>query len=174
MDFFQNFPTIPYAFQTPRGNATLTLTNIAAHVQIIARAKEAMWVFYDYVIQDGDRPDTVAVKVYNDAQYTWVVLMLNNIFTLFDWPLTQRELDLVIAEKYGSLTNAKSAWLYRTVAGFWLDHTSYTALPAAQQGVPQTSYDWEIDQNEAKRRIKVVPAQFLTALTSELKKAFSL
>jgi len=173
MNYFEFFPTIQYGFQSSTGNAMMSLTNITAHVVLVEKAKQAITVFYDYVIEDGERPDTVANRVYGSVDYTWVVLLVNNIFTLFDWPLNNREMALYLAEKYGSVQAAQANTLYRTVDNFFVDHATYLLMPAAQRGTSISSYDYELDLNEAKRRIKVVPQAFIAPLMSELKKVLA-
>ncbi len=173
MNFFQFFPKVDYRFQSPTGNSTLTITNTTAHVVLVEKAKQAITVFYDYVIQDGDRPDTVAQKVYGGVDFTWVVLLINNIFSLYDWPLTQNEFVAFITEKYGSIQAAQSTPLYRSVGNFFVDNDTYLLMPVSQRGLPISAYDYELDLNEAKRRIKVVPPAFLNPLMSELKKVFA-
>lgn len=170
MNFFQYFPTTSYVFQGET-NYTLSMVNLQAHVKIAERLRQVVTVFNDYVIQDGDRPDTVADRVYGSVDYTWVILLVNNIFSLFDWPLTQDQFNDYITEKYGSLTTANTTLIYKTVDGYKIDYTSWLELDASLRDlVPTNAYDDEQTVNEAKRRIKVVPQQFVGPMQAELKK----
>jgi hypothetical protein len=173
MNFFRFFPRTNYGFQSATGNATLTITNPTVHVALIEKVNQVVTVFYDYVVQDEDRPDTVALKAYGGTDYTWLVLLVNNIFTLFDWPLTQREMALYLAEKYGSVQTAQSTFLYRTAENFFVDVDTFNAMDVSKRGLPISAYDHEFDLNEAKRRIKVIPQAFVNPLMTELKKVLS-
>lgn len=184
MQFFKHFPQVPYAYQLDAGTFTLNITNLTAHVKIVERLQQHMRVFYDYIIGDGERPDTVAARLYGSPDYTWVVLVTNNILSLYDWPLSNEEFDRYVTDKYrGSapdttaravaLANAQSQVLYSTADGFRVDATTYALLPATDQGLTTTAYDDELRANEAKRRIKAIPAQFAAILMEELKTAMS-
>jgi len=60
------------------------LRRFVIHVKI--REKSA--IFYNYDIQDGDRPDVIAHKYYGDSKYDWVVLLTNKMLDPnYDWPL---------------------------------------------------------------------------------------
>ena len=173
MNYFRFFPRTDYDFQSATGNSTLIITNPTVRVALQDAVNAAITVFYDYVVQDEDRPDTVAQKVYGDVAYTWVILLMNNIFTLFDWPLTQREMTLYLAEKYGSVQAAQSTFLYRTAQNYLVDVDTFNALDVSQRGLPISVYDHEQDLNELKRRIRVVPQAFIGPLMTQLKKVLA-
>jgi hypothetical protein len=105
MQFFRYFPQLSYEI----GDVKVDLTNITAHVLIKERLQQNIRTFYDYVVQDGERPDTVAAKLYGSVNHTWIVLLLNNIFSLFDWPLGHDEFNDYMVEKYGSVAAAQAA-----------------------------------------------------------------
>lgn len=171
MNFFRYFPTRTYVFE----DVTLDITDITARVKLMERIKARTSVFYDYIVEGEDRPDSVATKVYGGPQYTWVVLVVNNILSLYDWPLTTREFDAFIKEKYGSTMNAENLSnnpVYFTADGYEVDATTWLTL-AEMQGNVMSRYDYELARNEAKRRIKVIPASLVGPLTTELKKVLA-
>jgi hypothetical protein len=170
MKFFRYFPTVPYQFDVNGELFTLRITNPTVHFKIMERLKEHIAVLYDYVIQSDERPDSVATKLYGSPDYTWVILILNNILTLFDWPLTQAEFDRYIICKYGSIRTAQITSIYKTKDNYYIDVDSYNAMSADQRGAVTNAYDDELDKNEAKRRIKVVPAELVEPLVLELQK----
>lgn len=172
MNFFQHFNRTPYTFLVGTEEVTLDITNILSHVQIVDKLKQHVTVFYDYIIADGDRPDTVATKVYGGPEFTWIVLVMNNITSAYDWPLDTTEFNSYIVDKYTSVSNAATTYLYTTADGYLIDETSYNLLPGTEQGDIISMYDDETTKNEAKRRIKMVPQAFVGPLVSELKRAF--
>jgi hypothetical protein len=201
MNFFQYFPTLRYPLQDGNTHFDVSITNITAHVVIMEKLKQHITVFNDYVIADGDRPDTVAAQVYGGPEYTWLVLVINNITTHYDWPLTELEFDRYITDKYAYLVPEyasildgqtapgwaidRSQWrlpvrekvyqqfVHKTALGFLVDETTYNNLAAEDRGVRITLYDHEWSLNEAKRRIKVIPQEFVTPLLDDLKRAFA-
>lgn len=169
MNFFAYFPTTSYVFQNDDVNYQLTMTNLTAHVRIVETITKNITSLYDYQISDGERPDTVAVNLYGTPEFTWVILVVNSIFTLFDWPLRTDEFVAYVIEKYGSLDIAKNTFIYKTVDGYQVDQLTWSQLAVGQRLDPTSMFDDELDKNEAKRRIRVVPAAFVAALAQDLR-----
>ena len=179
MNYFQHQSIVPYAFTSNGVTTTLSITNITQRARIVERLRQQTTSVYDYVVGDGERPDTVALKLYGDVQYTWIVLLLNNILSLYDWPLTNAEFEQYLIGKYGSLrssqeqgTRTAAAWsaaqFYYTIEGDRVDATTYAGL-GARQGTTNTPYTQEVDDNESKRNIKVVNIQYLPQIVDALK-----
>ena len=180
MNFFQYQETVPYVFgATSDTMVQSTITNITQRARIVERLRQHTAIMHDYEISEGDRPDTVAQKVYGDVKYTWVVLLVNNIISLYDWPMMNEEFELYLIGKYGSLslsqnqgTRTDEAWsaakFYYTTEGDRVDATTYAGL-GARQGTTNTPYTQEVEDNDAKRRIKVVPTSTLAGLSNALK-----
>lgn len=173
MDFFKYYQSIDYTFADDFAPITVTLTDITLRSKIAERLNQFTSAMYDYVIADGERPDIVAENVYGSASYTWIVLLVNNIMSLYDWPLTTDEFDAYIISKYGSLAAAKSGTaIYYTIEGDRVDAATYLLLPSARQGEVLSPYDQELADNEAKRRIRVIRAQFLPQIYTALRTLF--
>jgi hypothetical protein len=149
------------------------MTDITRHVIVLEKVKQQISAFHDYVIQDGERPDTVATKIYGGPEYTWIVLILNNLLTLYDWPLTEYEFNRYIEDKYGSQHAATEVLYYLTTNGEYVDSTTYSLLPVNEQGSVRNAWEDEWQKNEAKRTIKVVPREFVAPLQAELERAFA-
>ena len=179
MDYFQYQSVVPYTFTTGGVTTTMSIVNITQRAKIAERLRQHTTTMHDYVIKDGERPDTVALKLYGDVKYTWVVLLMNNIMTLYDWPMTNSEFELYIIGKYGSLpdsqnkgTRTDAAWsaakFYYTTEGDRVDATTYASL-GTRQGITNTPYTQEVEDNDSRRTIKVVSRQFLPGILSALK-----
>lgn len=173
MKFFQYFPKMTYEFECANTSFQLDMTNITVRFIIMERLKQHVTVLYDYIVQDGERPDTVAHKLYGSPDHTWIVLLVNNIMSLYDWPLTTAEFERYIVSRYGSQAAAQAQTLYRTTDGYFVDYQSYLQLPVAQRGTSTSAYDDELEKNEAKRRIRVVPAEFVGPLVQELRNSLT-
>lgn len=171
MNYFKFYPTINYTFRLDSGVlSNVEITNITERVKLAERLKANITVLYDYVVQDGMRPDSVSQALYGSPSYTWLILIINNIFTLFDWPLTTEEFHNYIEDCYGSVLAAQSKLLYKNAAGYMVDATTYTNLNPADRGAILSAYDDDFEKNELKRRIRIVPAEFVVELSQELKK----
>ena len=179
MDYFQYQSVVPYTFTTGGVTTTMSIVNITQRARIAERLRQHTTTMHDYVIGEGERPDTVAMNLYGDVKYTWVVLLMNNIISLYDWPMTNSEFELYLIGKYGSLTDSQNqgtrtdaAWsaakFYYTTEGDRVDATTYASL-GTRQGTTNTPYTQEVEDNDARRTIKVVSRQFLPGILSALK-----
>ena len=179
MDYFQYQSIVPYMFTTGGVTTTMSIVNITQRARIAERLRQHTTTMHDYVIGDHERPDTVAIKLYGDVRYTWVVLLMNNIVSLYDWPMTNSEFELYLIGKYGSLTNSQNqgtrtdaAWsaakFYYTTEGDRVDATTYASL-GTRQGTTNTPYAQEVEDNDTRRTIKVVHKRFLPGILSALK-----
>ena len=179
MDYFQYQSIVPYMFTTGGVTTTMSIVNITQRAKIAERLRQHTTTMHDYVIGDHERPDTVAQNVYGSVKYTWIVLLMNNIVSLYDWPMTNSEFELYLIGKYGSLTNSQNqgtrtdaAWsaakFYYTTEGDRVDATTYAGL-GTRQGITNTPYTQEVEDNDARRIIKVVNRQFLPDILSKLK-----
>ena len=179
MDYFQYQSVVPYTFTTGGVTTTMSIVNITQRAKIAERLRQHTTTMHDYVIREGERPDTVALKLYGDVKYTWVVLLMNNIMSLYDWPMTNSEFELYIIGKYGSLSDSQNkgtrtdaAWsaakFYYTTEGDRVDATTYAGL-GTRQGITNSPYVQEAEDNDTRRTIKVVSRRFLPGILTALK-----
>lgn len=141
MNFFQYYTQMDYLFaeaNTPSVTYSLTMTNLTLRAQIVDRLQQYTTSFYDYIISDEERPDTVAVSVYGDPKYTWLVLLVNNITSVYDWPLSTDEFNRYMTAKYGTLERAQAVttlheyYYHRT--GTYVTYEEYVALENLDKG----------------------------------------
>ena len=71
MQYFDSLPKIVHTDQN--GNSTIR-TNLMARVSIIPENLKNPLLYYQYDIQEGDTPEIVAHKYYNDMYRYWIVL----------------------------------------------------------------------------------------------------
>jgi uncharacterized protein (DUF2344 family) len=157
-----------------------TVTDITKRFKIaqLLNGREAF--YYDYNVQDGDRPDSIAQKLYGDARLDWVVLLVNEIHDrYYEFPLSQNEFEEYIKVQYGSLSEAQSLVHHyekiiqaqrtnsdgtitseRTVI---VDETTYNSLPIDERRIV-TAYQEEERRNESRRSIKLIDPQFIPQL----------
>ena len=49
-------------------------------------------LFDTYDIKNGETPESIAFKLYGDAELHWVVMLINNITDRFhDWPMSEAQ-----------------------------------------------------------------------------------
>jgi len=98
--YFNYFPKTLYTANNSSAGLD-TVTNIIARFGFESTLKENSSAFYKYDIKDGDTPEIIASKYYDNSERHWIVLMFNDIFDpQFDWPLKDRVLVDYIDAKY--------------------------------------------------------------------------
>ena len=79
------------------------LPNILRRVKLRSGLRSGAFLFDNYDVKDGERPEDVAFKWFGDAEYHWVILMTNNITDrYYQWPLTQPQFAEHLTDKYGA------------------------------------------------------------------------
>ena len=101
MSYFSRFPLM--AYDIAGNNNYKLLPNILRRVKLRSGMRSGLFLFDNYDVADGERPEDIAFKYYGDPEYHWVVLMTNNITDrYYQWPLTQPQFQEHIKDKYGS------------------------------------------------------------------------
>jgi hypothetical protein len=75
-----------------------------------------------------------------------------------DFPLPQKQLEVFIDEKYGAAAN--NIRHYISTAGY-IVMSDYVNELGVADATPVTNFEYEVDKNESKRRIKIIPADIL-------------
>lgn len=180
--YFSYFPKVPHDLTNV--GQKVDLTNILRRFKFRSSVQDRSDVFYKYDIQAGERPDIIAEKYYGDAKYAWVILHFNNIIDpFFGWHLSQHDLESYIKGKYGSLASAQgTVHEYRQVLNeaivkydgtkipkrtVVVDKTTYDGL-GADKKESISKYDWEVEQNDARRTINILDKRYLSQLESEV------
>lgn len=98
--YFNFFPKTLYSSNNQVSSLD-TITNITARFSFERTLKENSSVFYSYDIKDGDTPEIIARKFYDNSERHWIVLLFNDIIDpQFDWPMDERTLNEFIDSKY--------------------------------------------------------------------------
>ena len=101
MAYFDRFPLMAYDMA---GNKKYKLLpNILRRVKLRSGIRSGSFLFDNYDVSDGERPEDIAFKYYGDAELHWVILMTNNITDrYYQWPLSQPQFAEHLTDKYGS------------------------------------------------------------------------
>ena len=193
MAYFQFIPNIEYSspFSDKTSvNATVIAKNLFRRVKLSESASllSSAYLFNKYVIEEGERPDTVATKYYGNSNYDWLVIFSAGIVNQrHEWPLSSKDLYEYCAKKYGDeLTAVKH---YRTTEV--KDSDGRLILPAGKVvdqnfTIPNpdnpvstlnpveglTNYEYEYELNAAKREINLIKPSYRLQVVSELSELF--
>ena len=97
--FFEQFPLVNYNLSGVNGN-TIQVTDIFRKVKVRSKIAKNVALFDIIDIPEGDNPEDIAYKAYGDADYFWVVCLMNNIVNrYYDWPLDEYNFQQFVADK---------------------------------------------------------------------------
>jgi hypothetical protein len=187
MAYFKYLPSIEYISPLESRssiNTFIEAKNLFRRIKLSDNAFSSPYVFNKYIIQEGDRPDTVAYKYYGDSSLDWLVIFGAAIINQrTDWPLTSDELYEFASKKYGNDLTAIREYRTRRVkdsdgriilpAGYVVnqdftipnpDNPTSTLNPV--QGI--TNWEYETEQNEKKKEINLVKPSFVPSIRREV------
>jgi hypothetical protein len=103
----QYFKALPRIYYTDKNGITITYKNLLTRVNIIPSILNNPMAYYQYDIQEGDTPEIIAYKYYNDIYRYWIVMFSNQLLDpQWDWPMSQSVFNNYLAKKYNFNTNA--------------------------------------------------------------------
>ena len=113
--YFSQFPVIYYD-AVGNGDEKI-VTHLLKRVALHSKASETIALFDTYDVRNGETPEMIAHKYYDDAEYHWVVLLINNITDRYhQWPMNTRQFLSHLAERYDNV-NAVHHYEINQVSG---------------------------------------------------------
>ena len=97
--YFKHYPTID--FDVKNDGNLIEAKDIFRNIRVSTDTDEAITGYEYYYINDQDRPDVLATKLYGDATLYWLFWMVNDTLATYnDWPKSQSVLEKFIKRKY--------------------------------------------------------------------------
>jgi len=169
--YFQKFPKLAYDIS---GNGNLKIvTDILRRVKIKSAIKDNLSLFDKYDVQNGDTPESIAYKIYGDAKYHYIILLLNDITDrYYDWPLSDYSFEQYVTNKYsnpGAIHHYEVTQSSGPQTGNGPEDYSHKieVNSDATGAEAVTNYEYERRLQEQKRQIKLLDPAYLTAFEEE-------
>ena len=164
MEHFSKFPKVSYMGKD--------VTDITVRLNFIQKIKDNVSLFQHYNIQNNEKPEDVAYKLYGDPALYWVILYINDIIDpYYDWLLSDKRLYEYVVNKYG-VENVSEIHHTETTAAH--DLGAGTIVNASEQfSIPVSNLTYEDTLNESKRKIKILRREYLQQVLSEYSKELS-
>jgi hypothetical protein len=97
------FNTLPKLLTPDQNGNYVLMTNILTRAKLIDELQDNPMLFYKYNIQDGDTPEIIAEKYYDDPYKYWIILYSNQIMDpIWNWPLNYEQFLTYINSKYAT------------------------------------------------------------------------
>lgn len=188
ISYFNLLPNFKYLSPLKEGGKRdqyIEVKNIFKRIRLKSEVFQFALSFNDYIIDDGERPDTIAEGLYASAKYDWVVLLSANIINVEDqWPVPEGKLWDLADEKYGGDLNAVHHYETTEVKNsdgklilpgklvvdpdFTIqDPNNYTQT--INPTVAVSNWLVETRKNNEKRAIRVVKREYLNTLVNDTK-----
>ncbi len=153
--YFRNIPDIEYI---SRENSTLgryvRVKNLFKRLKIKDDIFQNLVFFEKYKIIGDERPDNVALKIYNDETLDWVILLSNNVVDIkSEWPLSQKSFDTFLKEKYSAILGKENE--YDLING---DTVKGSELTNVEDAIFSVIHHYETKEIKTVSRKVIVPA----------------
>ena len=169
--YFDAFPVIPY---DAKGDLNFKdVTNLLRRVGMRAKLKSNTLLYDTYDVKEGETPEMIAHKLYGDAELHWVILLINDITDRYhQWPMTGGQFLDYLNDKY---TNPDGIHHYESTQTSGdtkvkievfneVDDDAYTGL------TPITNREYEENEQDKRRKIRLVDPSFIEQFVDEFKK----
>ncbi len=164
--YFERFPLIPY---DSVGNGDFKyVTNLLKRIGVRAKVKTNISVFDTYDVKEGETPEMIADKLYDDPELHWVVLLMNDISDRYhQWPLNHNQFIAHINDKYSDIDAVHHYEIEQTSGDTTLkinigtDNTEHSGATAI------TNYEYEVAQEDKKRKIRLLDPEYIDAFIVE-------
>ena len=173
--YFSQFPQIDYNLSGVNGN-TKEVTDIFRRVKARSKIADNVTLFDNYDVAEGEKPEDVAYKVYGEADYFWVVTLVNNIVNrYYDWPLDSFSFQEYIKDKYSNpdgihhYEKPQSSGDTKVKIEIFneVDEDAYTGL------TPITNREYEESEQDRKREIRLLDPKYVDQFVDEYQRLIS-
>ncbi len=171
--YFKNFPTIIY---DAVGNGEFKdVKNLLRRVAIRAKVKTNTLLYDTYDVKEGESPESIADKLYDDPELHWVVLLVNDVTDRYhQWPLNYSQFNQYIADKYDNIDGVHHYELAQSSGNTDTKIEVYnnSALYSGDQdfystATTITNREYEETQQDQKRQIRLLDPRYIQQFVEE-------
>ena len=89
-NYFKDFPLVDYRFGDEK--TSVQFQHLGTYVDIIDQVKGLNVYYQTYHIQNGERPEQLSFRLYNDVNYYWTFFLLNDHLRQKGWPIRDADI----------------------------------------------------------------------------------
>ena len=173
--FFDSMPKILY---DSKGNGELKIvTNLLKRVAVRTKIKTNALILDTYNVKNGETPESIADKLYDDPELHWVVLMINDITDRYhQWPMYEQQFNTYVNEKYDNpdavhhYEISQSSGDTSTKIEVYNNSALYTGDTDFYSGASIiTNREYEEREQDKKRQIRLLDPSFIDQFVEEFK-----
>ena len=146
------------------------VTNLLKRVAIRSKVKVNTLFFDTYDVKEGETPEMIADKLYDDPELHWIVLMVNDITDRYhQWPKNQNQFLSYINDKYSNISGTHHYEISQTSGDTTIkinigtdntDHPTATLI---------TNYEYEQERQDTSRKIRLLSPEYVPDFVEEFK-----
>ena len=161
----------------------LYVKNIWRRAEILTEFKAQISLFDEENVQDGERPEDIATRLYRNPFYNWTIFVINDITDYYaQWPRSVTQLQDFITQKYSNpqatkhhvTTEVKDAENNIIVpagkvvpSNFQVSYYNGSTTVTANPVVSVTNAMYETELNSKKQNIQVVKPNLIEDFVAE-------
>jgi len=169
---FQFFPKTLYLINDFDYQKVVDL-NVSAQITDYLKAFRGSSGVRQFIVKDGERPDSISNRLYGTTKYDYLLLLLNNIESIYDdWPRNSVELNKFVEKKYGSLSNAVATGYWFTGDGDQVSEAYWNTLTNDPKKFTRSFLEQEIYLNDEKAKIQVFDIALAVRFETNLQEIF--
>jgi len=166
--YFANFPYIVY---DSIGNGDFKIvTNLLKRVALRTKVRTNTLIYDTYDVKEGETPEMIADKLYDDPELHWVVLFVNNITDRYhQWPMNSGQFLAFINDKYTNVDGVHHYEIAQTSGDTSIkidigtDTTGYSELDLTTI----TNYEFEVERQDTLRKIRLLDGAYIELFQEE-------
>ena len=168
--YFDKFPIIPY--DSVGDLQFKDVTNLLRRVGMRTKLKTNTFLYDTYNVKEGETPEMIAHKLYGDTELHWIILLINEVTDRYhQWPMTTPQFLDFINDKYDNpdgihhyeTTQTSGDTKVKIEVFNEVDEDAYTGL------TPITNREYEENEQDKRRKIKLLDPSYVNAFVSEFK-----
>tara|TARA_B100001057_G_scaffold422324_1_gene443777 strand:- start:212 stop:739 length:528 start_codon:yes stop_codon:yes gene_type:complete len=169
MSYFEKFPKIYY--DANADGKYKVMTDIISRVKLVDSVKQNILNFDYYNVKDGETPEMIAHKYYDDPELHWTILVVNDVIDYYtQWPMSVQKFEEFMKDKY---TNPQGIHHYEIsqtsgntelVIDVGMNTTDYPSATAI------SNYTYEDRLQEQRRQIRLIQPQYMGGFVKEFEK----
>tara|TARA_B100000519_G_scaffold65836_1_gene55887 strand:- start:728 stop:1255 length:528 start_codon:yes stop_codon:yes gene_type:complete len=166
--YFDNFPTIIY--DSEKENVFKDVKNLLRRVAIRAKVKSNTLLYDTYDVKNGETPESIAHKLYDDAELHWVIMLVNDVTDRYhDWPMSEAQFLQFVNDKYDNVDGVHHYEISQASGDTSIKIDVGTSNSNYPTATAITNFEYEQEQQDSKRKIKLLDPIYIDPFVEEFK-----
>ena len=165
------FNMIPKIYYDSKANDKYDLlTNLMTRVKLRTDIKSDIFDYDYYDVIDGETPEMIAHKYYDNPELHWTILVANDIIDYYeDWPMTVQRFEEFVKDKYANPQGVHHYEISQTsgdvtkTINVGMNTTDYASASAI------SNYTYEQRLQDDKRQIRLIGQNYIKQFVDEFR-----